>query len=314
MVRKMLRRLPLLYVGLAAAATAGETPVQACLECHRKSDAGLPLPWIEGQHAAYLARELARFHDAHRKGFPMQIQAEALSPAQIDSLSSELAARPWPGTPPRTVAGSVAAGAPLAAALACGSCHGPVFRGGATVPRLAGQNPEYLARQLRAFGQGHRELTLPQAARSMKGLREDEIVALASYLGSLDGHVDLHWLAGRWCSDTPGRWSEEWWTDARAGLMLGLHREVDEGRLAGFEFLRIEIDDGAAVYQAQPGGKQAVPFPLVEAGPSYAVFANPDHDYPKRLRYQRRGNALKASVDDGLGGQILHFDWTRDCR
>ena len=96
--------------------------------------------------------------------------------------------------------------------------------------------------------------------------------------------------------------------------MLGLHRDVAQGKLSGFEFLRIEIGEGDAVYQAQPQGKPAVPFRLVEMGATHAVFANPAHDYPRRLRYQRHGDALKATVDDGLGGDVVQFDWTLDCR
>lgn len=319
MLRTTLRWTLLAGAGLGAgfdtsAATAQEQ-VAECVDCHRtRGNLDAQLPRIEGQHAAYLAREIERFRDTHRKGFPMQIVASALTRDQRLALAAELAGRLWDPSPQQTDAAAATAGSPLAAALACSSCHGPTYRGAALVPRLAGQNPEYLARQLRAFDSGHRELSLPAAALSMKGLNAAETNALAHYLGSLDGRVHLDWLAGSWCSQSPTQRSEEWWTEARGGLMLGLHRDLDgAGLLSGFEFLRIEIGDGVAIYQAQPGGRPPVPFQLVEAGAGYAVFTNPEHDYPRRLRYQRFDRTLRATVDDGAGGEALKFEWTLDC-
>lgn len=304
-----------LGIGFETMAATAQDQAADCIDCHRtRGNLGAQLPRIEGQHAAYLARELGRFRDTHRKNLPMQIVASALTRDQLQALAAELAARPWDPKPQRTDAAAATAGSPLAAALACSSCHGPTFRGAHLVPRLAGQNPEYLARQLRAFDSGHRELSLPEAALSMKGLNAAEINALAHYLSSLDGRVNLDWLAGSWCSQSSTQRSEEWWTPARGGLLLGLHRDLDgAGLLSGFEFLRIEIGDGVAVYHAQPGGRPPVPFQLVEAGAAYAVFTNPEHDYPRRLRYQRFDRTLRATVDDGAGGEALKFEWTLDC-
>jgi len=38
---------------------------------------------------------------------------------------------------------------------------------------------------------------------------------------------------------------------------------------------------------------------LVEIATDHVVFTNPQHDFPKRISYQRSGNELHARVDDG---------------
>ncbi len=58
----------------------------------------------------------------------------------------------------------------------CSLCHGDQGQGSNTYPRLAGQNTEYLEKQLRDFKSGRRQGTMNEMAT---GLTEDEISALA---------------------------------------------------------------------------------------------------------------------------------------
>jgi len=66
-------------------------------------------------------------------------------------------------------------------------------------------------------------------------------------------------LAGDWCAGDGARRFEERWTAPVDGRMHALARSLREGRLAGFEFLRIEPVDGSYTYFAQPGGGAPVP-------------------------------------------------------
>ena len=119
----------------------------------------------------------------------------------------------------------------------------------------------------------------------------------------------LGWLAGDWISEANGRWTEEQWSAPRGGLMLGLGRSGKAGRAMGFEFMRIALDDaGKPVFWGSPGGSSAVAFGLVEEGPNGATFANPRHDFPKRISYRREGDLLIATVsgDDPTNAQ----SWT----
>jgi cytochrome c553 len=82
--------------------------------------------------------------------------------------------------------GSVAKGEALAKTGRCAACHGDALKGKAEVPRLAGLQPLYIARQLFDFRYGSRA---GDAAAPMKPvaarLSDDDIIALSSYLGSL---------------------------------------------------------------------------------------------------------------------------------
>lgn len=82
--------------------------------------------------------------------------------------------------------GSIARGEQLAADGKCSTCHGATLKGKGEVPRLAGLQPLYIARQLFDFRFGSRA---GDAAASMKPvaakLSDDDIIALSAYLGAL---------------------------------------------------------------------------------------------------------------------------------
>ena len=124
--------------------------------------------------------------------------------------------------------------------------------------------------------------------------------------------ASLGWLAGAWKGTDRGTAMEEFWTEPKGGLMLGLHRDVRDGRAVSFEFLRIEEGAGGLVYQASPRGAPATPFPLAEIGKERVVFANPDHDFPKRILYWLdKDGALHARVDAGEGLRGQEWRWER---
>jgi cytochrome c553 len=68
----------------------------------------------------------------------------------------------------------------------CAQCHGGALKGMGEVPRLAGQHPLHIARQLFDIRHGS---SAGEAAAVMKpvvaNLSEDDIIAISSYLGSL---------------------------------------------------------------------------------------------------------------------------------
>jgi cytochrome c553 len=71
-------------------------------------------------------------------------------------------------------------------AAKCATCHGEGLKGMGEVPRLAGLQPLYVARQLFDMQYGS---SAGKAAEAMKpvvaNLTEDDIIAISSYLGSL---------------------------------------------------------------------------------------------------------------------------------
>jgi hypothetical protein len=110
------------------------------------------------------------------------------------------------------------------------------------------------------------------------------------------------WLAGGWASqEADGKWSEEWWTTARAGVMFGAGRSGSGARLDGWEQTRIEFVDGRLRFCARPKGEEGACFVATRITASEVVFENPSHDFPTRIAYRKEGADLVAEIS-GAGG------------
>ncbi len=104
-------------------------------------------------------------------------------------------------------------------------------------------------------------------------------------------------LTGCWEHRAVGRWTQECWTDPRGGLMIGSSRSGSGDTIREWEWLRIERSTvGAVTYIASPGGRAPVRFTATAVTPTEAVFANPAHDYPQRIRYLLRDGKLEAEI------------------
>jgi hypothetical protein len=139
------------------------------------------------------------------------------------------------------------------------------------------------------------------------------MIALSVVLGSLDAApaqpgtpsargstAQLAWLAGTWSGGDGPIAFEERWTPPAGGAMLAVSRTLKGGRMVAFEFLRIVERDGSLVYIAQPNGRPPTEFRLTALTAGSATFENPMHDFPKMIRYARRGDgSLEATVSDG---------------
>lgn len=156
-------------------------------------------------------------------------------------------------------------------------------------------------------------------SRQFSTARERGLRRLAAVLMAIGATpaaaADLDWLAGRWCGENEGVFNEETWMPPRGGALVGMHRDTRDGKLAGIEFLSIVQRDGRWTYLAQPGGRPPVAFAATSLTPERVEFANPEHDFPKRIVYRRLdGERLQASIDDGSEqGQRMQWIWTRDC-
>ncbi len=118
------------------------------------------------------------------------------------------------------------------------------------------------------------------------------------------------WLAGTWMTEDGASWSDEVWTDARGGLMLGLARTGFGARLDSWELVQIRQKlDGTITFVAQPQGKPASEFPMVLVSDEAIEFANPAHDYPQRIRYWRQGKLLMAEISKIDGSQAIRWNY-----
>ena len=123
---------------------------------------------------------------------------------------------------------------------------------------------------------------------------------------------DLAWLAGKGSRELSERWTEEIWTEARGGVMLGHSRSGRGDSLRDFEFLRVQAGaDGIPAYIAQPGGGAPVAFRLVGRDGRRATFENASHDYPQRIQYARDGDTLTATISLIDGSKPMRWVYRR---
>lgn len=143
-------------------------------------------PSLAGQPAWFTHWALFKFRDGRRKDPVMAPFATSLSDADMSDLSAYYAAQaPRPRAQAVDTA-KAAAGRELTSGHHCTSCHKPDLTGQNQVPRLAGQDLEYLLKMLRAYRAqtaGDLEGLMTQAAQP---LSDADIEHLAHFLAGLD--------------------------------------------------------------------------------------------------------------------------------
>lgn len=165
-----------------------------CFLCHgMEGESSSPLfPRLAGQHAKYMAKQLADFKSGKRKSDTMKAQAEELTEQEILSLGAFFEAKkPQPHAPEdRDLAGVgrylFHKGNSFSGVAACASCHGPKGYGTPLLPRLAGQNPEYITAQLQQFNKRERTNDNDVMHSIASKLTALEIKAVSEYIGALE--------------------------------------------------------------------------------------------------------------------------------
>lgn len=114
-------------------------------------------------------------------------------------------------------------------------------------------------------------------------------------------------MVGHWVQKDSG--ASETWVAAGPAL-LGVGFVTPDDGPSWFEVLIITEVGGVLTYTALPMVQRSVDFPLVEAGADSVLFANPAHDDPQKIRYQRSGETLSAEVDSTSRGK-RQFHWQR---
>jgi cytochrome c553 len=178
----------------AAEATAPADVIHVCSSCHGPSGRSISstFPRLAGQQKDYIAAQLKSFRD-HERADPhaktyMWGMAARLSDQQIAAVAAYYSSQPpVPGTPdssPLAEAGHriYDEGVASASVPACKACHGDHGEGNASIPRLAGQHPEYIERQLQAFASMARANEIMH--ENSKSLTADQIRAVAAYVAT----------------------------------------------------------------------------------------------------------------------------------
>jgi hypothetical protein len=117
-------------------------------------------------------------------------------------------------------------------------------------------------------------------------------------------------MAGTWMMEDGASWSDELWSDAKGGLMLGVSRSGFGRQVQIWEMARIERKaDGSISFFAQPRGKPETEFKQALRSADAVEFTNSGHDYPQRIRYWRQGQLLMAEISRLDGSDPVRWNY-----
>jgi len=177
----------LLTGATAANADSIEDKAAVCAACH--GEKGLPqdksIPIIWGQNAGYLYIQFRDFQKGARKDDRMTPIAQGIVKGDALALAEYFAAKTWPRTSAPTASKADTETAITAIkSVVCTSCHLEQFQGDSSVPRLAGQERDYLLKTMMDF-RNHTRGNNPGMSDLMNTVTPEQIAAIAAYLAGL---------------------------------------------------------------------------------------------------------------------------------
>ncbi len=121
----------------------------------------------------------------------------------------------------------------------------------------------------------------------------------------------LAWIVGTWERTDGNKTTVEHWLPHAGTTMMGLSHTYDSKRTHFFEFMRIATHRGRIAYIVQPGGDPPVLFRAVKVTEEEAVFENPEHDHPQRIRYVKTEKGMTATISLMDGSKATEFAFER---
>ncbi len=189
--------LALAGVSVAAGnAKAGKAKAISCAGCHGPNGNSVNPSWpkLAGQHADYIAKQLADLKAGKKRSDPlMGGQAAALSSQDMADLGAYFSQQT--GTQGASNEKLAVAGAKLyrggnkkKGIAACIACHGPTGAGNpaANFPKLSGQHAAYVEKAMKDFRSGKRTNDMNSMMQNIaEKMSDKEIKAVASYISGL---------------------------------------------------------------------------------------------------------------------------------
>lgn len=139
-----------------------------------------------------MAKQLADFKSGQRASDTMKAQAAELTPDEMKSLGAYFQAKPAHANPAEDQDLAEVGryifrkGNTYSGVAACVGCHGAKGYGTARLPRLAGQNAQYLENQLKQFNKRQRTNDNDVMHSIAAKLTELEIKGVAEYISTLE--------------------------------------------------------------------------------------------------------------------------------
>ncbi len=187
----------MLRLAVLAALLTGATAVWAadtieqkaalCGACHGLN--GVPqyptAPIIWGQNVGYLYLQFRDFQKGARKDDRMTPIAQGLVKEDALALAEYFAAKTWPNTSaPAASKADTEIAIATNKSIVCTSCHLEQFQGDSSVPRLAGQERDYLLKTMTEFRDRTRANN-PGMSDLMNTATPEQLAAMADYLAGM---------------------------------------------------------------------------------------------------------------------------------
>jgi len=186
-------KLPLAALALCLAALPAvaqeefdlDGTVAMCMSCH--GDDGVPVapdfPVIAGQQYFYIFTQLRDFGAGRRENDIMTPISADLSRDQAKMVAEAIAAMPWPMIPAEAQEGDRQISETAFTAGQCSACHGK-WEGDSRIPRLAGQQADYLIKTMLDLKHKVRA-NAPDISSIMVDMEDAQIEAVGRYLASV---------------------------------------------------------------------------------------------------------------------------------
>ncbi len=166
---------------------AGKKKAEACAACHgTDGNAVSPMfPTLAGQNARYLYLQLRDYKEGRRENPMMSPMAANLSKEDMHDLAAYFASQKQQRSTFKADPQRIKAGAAKAEESLCAMCHMGGMSGQNEIPRLAGQNPDYIIMQLKNFKARTRNNDAGNMTSLAQTLNDDDMTNLAHWISSL---------------------------------------------------------------------------------------------------------------------------------
>ena len=152
----------------------------------------------------------------------------------------------------------------------------------------------------------------------MKGLSKFMVVICALALGSFfpvtamgapkkktpppPAIAKLAWLAGSWRLEKNSQVVDEQWMVPAGGVMLGMQRTLERGKVREFAFLQIrEGPGGSLFFVRQVSGQKEAAFQSKTLTDTAVVFLNQLQDFPQTISYTLQPDGSMVAAEEGTG-------------
>ena len=185
---RALRAVMLAGVAWMASAVHAAADPQLCFACHGQNgnSTNPSVPSLSAQPAQFIATQLIMFREKRRTNPLMSPMAAPLTNPEISELGKYFAAQPRAVPQAKPAEDVMAAGRRITDQYNCVACHGATLHGQQHIPRLAGQQADYLRTQLQGFKAGTRFDMDGNMTAAAQPLTAPDIDVLAQYLAALE--------------------------------------------------------------------------------------------------------------------------------